>query len=501
MCGLCPGDVMTATAIADCETVIADFADIGIDPNSIRSWAVHPDPIWRRNRNQAIVTFPIFVALLVRSPDVPIHREIEAAIDRGDRLVEMLSSLLLVSKKSIRFLRGKGPALLGTFWLHHPSDLFEAVDQLVPEKLPRTREDWEILRELWTGCSELTEEDYCLRPPPSRHSGAMSRHMLGGLCAAGYSTSARKLRRLWNGDLRPLAGVKDYFRFVAEWCESGAGICKKAGYGEIVAGTIRDELLMRYPAMEIIHQSERWHREIADLRSIEAACNPDPDSHEWPPLPGLPLRVGELAVCSLTNIFQLQLEGARLHHCVRSYFRKCLRGDSHIASIRSGDGTSLSTAELVIGADQDGRLSARVLQHQADHNGNPTRESMLALAEALRVLGSDQVQRQLHELRSFHAERREEIDDRLALGEGRYQIETLCQIMKKVLRDYDSVITWLDKRLNDEEGWYRYRNELAGERQSRLGFADELTYERAFEIFWATGIESCLDEGVRMNGG
>jgi hypothetical protein len=476
--------------------VLDEFRDSGIDPNLIRSWADHEDHIVRRNRHQVIASFPLFAALVALNSEIPVHMEIGAAIDRGDPLVEALSSILKVGKKSIRFLRGKGPALIGADWLDHPSELLEAVDSVLPEKQPRSRGEWKLFREFWVGCGDLTVERYCRRPSPSLRCDKMSRHLLQGLTAAGYEASAQKLRRLWHGDLRRLADVKDYFRFVAEWCEAGAGLCGKRQHLRVVAGNIRDDLLMRYSAMELIRQSERWHREISRAAAVALTAEAHAAMEEWPALPGLPMRVGNLTVFSLTSTLQLQLEGTRLNHCVSTYVRSCMYGESHIVSIRDADGGSLSTADISIDADERGKLVPNVIQHQAHSNLEPSRECEAALAKVLDMLITADTQARLQEIGVFHVNRRDEIDALMAIDDGGYPVKLCCEVMSRVLRDYDKAIDWLDRRLEQEEGWYRHRNEQAGERLEQLGFDDELTDERAFEIYRDTGIDECLDAGI-----
>ncbi len=487
---------MTNAAVTHFNAVLDEFRDNGIDANSIQSWANHEDHIVRRNRHQVIAIFPLFAALVALKSEIPVHMEIGAAIDRADRLVEALSSILKVSKKSIRLLRGKGPALIGSDWLDNPSELLEAVDSVLPEKQPRSREEWRLFREFWVGCGDLTVECYLSRPSPSLRCDQMSRHLLQGLSAAGYEASAKKLKRLWNGDLRRLADVKDYFRFVAEWCESGAGLCGKRAHLWVVAGGIRDDLLMRYSAMELIRQSERWHREISRAAAVALTAESSAAMEEWPPLPRLPIRIGELTVCSLTNTAQLQLEGARLNHCVSVYVRSCMYGNSHIVSIRDADGKSLSTAEIFIDSDEEGKLMPSVVQHQAQSNLEPIRECKAALSAAMDMLSTVDTQARLQEICDFHESRRGEVDAFLGIDDGGYSIKLCCEVMSQVLRDYDNAIAWLDRRLEQEEGWYRHRNEQAGERLDQLGFDDELTDERAFEIYRDTGIDECLDAGI-----
>jgi hypothetical protein len=491
-----PKDATETGTTTRYEAVLNEFGDAGIDVRSVQHWAEHPDWLLRRNRRQAVATFPVFALLLAGSPEKPQHGEVRVAIDDGSPLVETISSNFRVSKRSVRFLRGKGPALIGAAWLESPAALLAAVDMVSPAKLPRNPAEWQVFRDYWVGCGEFLTGLHCTMPSRLPHRDSLFRHMFSGLCAAGYEATAQRLGPLSPGNQQRFSRLKDYFRFVAEWCERGAGICEPNRYVQIAAReTLYSELLTRYSVVELVRQSERWHREIARASSV--GLDPDADDRlvEWPGLPGLPLCAGELTVFSLTNSIQLQVEGNRLDHCVGTYFRSCLYGESHILSIRNDAGNSLSTAEICLDAVPMGNLLLRVVQHQAFNNTKPTLECEAALAETLEFFRSVDMQSGLRELQAFHIRRYDDVDAQLRAGDGAYSISMMSQVMSKVLRNYSLVLAWLDKRLDEEEGWYRHRNTQAGERLRKCGFEDGLTEDQAFEISWITG-NNCWDEGL-----
>lgn len=487
---------MANATVTHYDAVLDEFRDSGIDPNLIQSWAAHQDNLARRNRQQFVTTFPLFTALLARHSEIPVHMEIVAAVDRGDPLIGALSSILGVSKKCVRALRAKGPVLLGLEWIDHPSELFGAIEMIPPEKLPRTSEEWRLFRQFWVGCGELNGEPYCRRPNPSRIPNVMSRHMLAGLCGAGYSASATRLKRLLNGNLQRLADVRDYFWFVAEWLHAGAGLCEPSGWLSSKADGLRDELLTRYSAMELIRQSERWHHEIGRIPAAKPGAEGSVSLEEWPALPGLPLSVFNHTIFSLTSRTELEAEGNRLNHCVGFFYPACVRGDSHILSVRGPEGQSQSTAEICLNTSSQGNLALTVVQHKAHSNGEADHDCAAALQAALVMLHHESAQGLLRQLLDFHIGRRERVDALLALETGRYPVAVMSEVMSHVLKSYREILVWLEMRLEQEEGWYRDRNEQAGERLEQLGFDDELTDERAFEIYRDTGVDECLDAGI-----
>lgn len=473
--------------------ILHEFAIEGIDPGPIQLWAAHTDRYFCRNRHQAIVAFPIFAMLIVQFPDVPIHKEIEAAIDRGDPLVAALSSRFSISKRIIRLLRGKKPCLIGRDWLTHPFDLLTAVAMIPSEKLPRTPDEWRQLRHFWQWCVETSVPNCLFRQLRAPLDDPISRHMLVGLCSAGYAVSSRRVRKLLGESQTHPSTLSDYFDFVFDWCMEGTGIRQVK---EITGEMLRDELLTHYSALELIRQSEQWHRVITQLSAAERYPEKDEYLEQWPSLPGLPLRVNELTVVSLTNPIALHAEGCRLNHCVGSYFRSCVLGHSHIVSVRNSNGDSLSTAEIYFRVNEVEILSVTVAQHQGTANSDPEPRCSAALNAALAILRSTQMRPMLSDIQTFHVRRREQVRAMLRCRGSGYRSETLCKVMRKVLRDYERVIAWLDQRIAQEEDMYRYHNDLAEERQRKLGFDGELTWEKADEIFRDTGNESCFEEGI-----
>lgn len=477
------------------ESMLNTLRSDGYNCDAIESWAEHPNPIFRRNRYQTVATFPIFAYVIARQPEIPIHMAITAAIDRGDVLIDALASILGVSKKGIRYLRGKSPKVIAA-WLFAPTELLRAIELIPLEKLPRDQDEWQLFREFWIGCFEEAGERYLRRLTSAECPDVVSRHLIRGLCYAGYEASATHLRRMWQGNMQRLIDTKDYFRFVASWCSSGAGICEPSGWLRGIANKLSEELLTRYSAMELIHQSNRWHEEIVRLSSTEAQTDEDMGNAQWPALPGLPLPVGELFVYPITNSRELQAEGNHLEHCVGTYDRRCIFGTSHIVSVRSSSGASLSTAEISLSSDSQGNLSLRVVQHRGARNQEPTNQCEEALRSAMTMLCSDTSKTRLIQIDEFHVERRRKLRGFADLENDDYPIAIMSGVMAKVLRDYPRAMTWLDQRMVEEEGMYRYRNELAGDRLKQMGFAGELTDDRAFEMYRTSGNEDCLRNGI-----
>lgn len=93
--------------------------------------------------------------------------------------------------------------------------------------------------------------------------------------------------------------------------------------------------------------SARWHEEqAAHRRSIAAVLAGTAGAHtvDYAPLPAT-IEVQGLCFRALCSAADLEDESARMHHCVRSYWRYVARGQSYIYSIRRGE-ARIATLEL-----------------------------------------------------------------------------------------------------------------------------------------------------------
>jgi hypothetical protein len=465
----------------------------------LRTWVTHPDPVIRRNRHQAAETFPIIAWLLDTDADIPNPAHIQAAIDHGYPLVDALSSILGIGKAAVRCLRGVATDLLGQAWLERPSDLFATLDRLPPPKMPRSKSDWKHFRELATACARLVDGDVQKPSLISNSRDSVAWHVFHGLCSAGYEASAKRIRRELGEEPDAWMGMKKYFCFVSTWLESGAGFCEMNHHlQDLARSRLRDVFLARYSAIELIRQSTRWRRETEKLRSAGYGADLPPESYDWPALPGLPLQVNDRLVVSLTSAAELNQEAIRLFHCVDLFFEVCVFGYSHIISIRTLDGESLSTAEITLGRDERRWVVPKVGQHQAAGNNAPGSGCDQALQATLAMLGSPERQRDLEEIEHFHASRFEQIKFLLQHARGEYPVQLMTDVMRRVLHDAERAFDWLDRRLAEEEGWYRHRNDQAGERFERMGFDGELTWDRAVEAYLATRTEEIFDDVIGL---
>ena len=114
--------------------VIAELDTLGYDTVPIVDWAFHEDSRFRRNRQQSISVLPMLAVALSSLPESFLLLEMEAVIDRGDKLIYALARVAGVRRCSVRCLIGKYPAELGNYWMDNPIELLRAIDLLIPRK-------------------------------------------------------------------------------------------------------------------------------------------------------------------------------------------------------------------------------------------------------------------------------------------------------------------------------------------------------------------------------
>lgn len=441
---------MTMLTPKFCE-VIAELHTLGYDIDSVVAWVFHDDWLFRRNRQQLITVLPMLAVTLSSSPESALLMEMEAIIDRGNKLIDELARVVGVRRRSVRCLIGRYPIELGNCWMDNPIDLLRAIDLLIPEKIPTCSVEWSLMRCFWEGCGLSDQLRY---RRPFFHGGRADRvreHLFSELCLAGYTRSQKKLARALNGQIERLSDVVDYFDFVAHWCDSGHWISAKNLY--IRNRLIRDlsgKLLIRYSAQELVRQSQCWHQLVNRLPIPAIEHDVDAATYQWPGLPGLPWQHEGLTMVSLTNAAELSLEGNLMNHCVGSYFSDCRRGNAHIVSIRDESGHRLSTAEISLEQVGD-QIRTTVLQHRAEGNSLPEWRCEIALRTMIERWEREDNQRELASLLHLSSVQREEID--LMLSEAADSAsQHLNDLMKEVLPDYDQAISFLGSNSRRAKG-------------------------------------------------
>jgi hypothetical protein len=90
------------------------------------------------------------------------------------------------------------------------------------------------------------------------------------------------------------------------------------------------------------------------------------------PLPE-PMQFYGLTAVPLCTVKELMDEAERMDNCVDTYVGRCMRGESQLWSLRSEEGSSLSTLDVRVG-----RTSVVAVQHRGVSNRDPSPECALA---------------------------------------------------------------------------------------------------------------------------
>jgi hypothetical protein len=469
----------------DLEEMVATYRDLL--PDDYQDWVKQPDPRVSRNRRQILECFPIVAVTLLCSRGSSADEMVQSVIDTGQPLVTALSRIAGVKPSTVRLLRGQIPG--GLACTMNIVALLRALEKIPPGKRPRTKVQWELFEDLlrwsWSSWVKVT--------PDQEQLYELTEHIWLGLMTARPGFVDRYL-----GEQRQyLNGIQDYLRFVGEWCACGAGEFQCNAYVKPIARSrLRDEVLLRYSAIEIATQSYVWHCEINNVEHL--ADHPDDEwLDHWPSLPGLPYQSGDITIMSLTSRFAVIQEGARLEHCAGSYVSSCRAGDTHIVSIRNADGESLSTAELSVKLNHNGKYVLAVEQHRSRKNNPPSKACVRLLDRYLAVAHAEIHQQALAEVDEFHRQRRIDYSALLEHCDEGMPVEAICRIMAKILPDHEKASDCLVARLIEEDAWYQYQNELANQRLQQYGLDENLSFTEAWEVCRNSGQEDCLDAGLQ----
>ena len=425
-----------------------DFRQVGCDIHEIMAWANDGDAIFRRNRIQLLISFPLLVPRLagLNSETHPLMLAAGVVVDRGDTLVDSLANIFGLSKSAVRHFCGRPVAQIGSHWTSEPAEALFAIDVAPLEARPDSRQDWEVFRSYWR-CSIIG--GWALGSEgPSRKRCFFFEYVFRSLCQLGYTeASTRRLNRM-TGNLRDsVQQMFDYDLFVVEWCRATWPKAKGIAVGTKELNSVPwvfDSFLMRYPLAELIRQTVVWHKEISSVAPTPESDTPASEDavNNWPRLLRSPVCARGISAVSLVSGAELEIEGFRLQHCVGSYVDRCLTGATHIISFQDQQGGSLSTAEIELELD-GGRWTTPVIQHNGFENSTPPLECSLALDRVVQHLQEPAHQEWISDIQAVHEQRRDLIASQLwNTTNDRARIGTA--LMRKVLPDFDAAYRWFE---------------------------------------------------------
>lgn len=361
-----------------------------------------------RNRIQAAAAVPLLGYLLGEEN----HRaaRLRRLVDSGTPLWPALADTVGVPEEAVRWLRGKTADEISDVWIGRIPELLHSLARLPPEKRPVSRDEWTA----YTDFAQVIE----------RVSSAQRRTAwLRDLARQGWVVARQKFAAL-GAVPSDLLEIVDLLREIVG-AVGGELLPQLAAYPHDDDPDWRKmsdavtTLFLETGLLKQLRASLRWHQlqllppvdDQAAVPATDAGADRATPIDRWPAPLDHPLKLGALTAHFLTTSSALRDEGLRMAHCVGSYASRCLFDGATIVSLRSGDGRSLSTAELRLTGSGE-RLAFEVVQHKALRNASPTPQAEQALTRLLERLAEDGLQPRLQEMREQLVQRRALDDNR-----------------------------------------------------------------------------------------
>jgi hypothetical protein len=340
-----------------------------------------PGEIGRRRREAAVLQ-PAF------APTLPLAPGLAALIDAGRPFEHALAMHAATRSSDARMhLRPAAMRRLRTLRRAVPTGdlapILSSLARLPDHMIPRTPEDWVRFQGLGV---------WMVRSVGERHGIPDSQFFRG-------MTHEWQSQALPPGDIRLLdmaefgratvSGLHDIAgRFMDEILRPGPALIPLEAEGRVIGGT----LFAGRSMTEIALLNGRWHADDLVVQAVRHAIPMPSGEVSWPALFDPHVAGNGVAIRCLTSPAELIDEGGTgpdadgfdgLAHCVGGYAANCLRGETHVASVRAVNGARLSTVSFVI---EDG--GPFVEQHYGRRNGKPPKDADLAVGELVSLFAS-----------------------------------------------------------------------------------------------------------------
>jgi hypothetical protein len=337
---------------------------------SAYNYLIGDDAITRRNRQQAVVIFPLLLSRLPLDRD---YARIREAIDRGTPLFDMLAEHYGAPKSAVKFLAKAPLSQIDKDWHGKVGVLVRLMADIPPEFRPRTHSEWERFFRTIEVISRVS------RCPISTTANrlwllacALRRFDLPDGKQPDLDDAARVIDDLMTGlrealhwellDIAHATALEPAISVATTHMKASLGIEKLTQVGRRWRDAYRRE-----------QQAFLQERDmVLGLRWASPLQEPTPFH-------------GRIVVplCTPKDLIQ---EAARMNHCVDTYAGSCMRGDSQIWSLRAEDGSIMSTLETRIVRDKQGGFLVKVIEHRSASNARPGYECIAAVEALLKHL-------------------------------------------------------------------------------------------------------------------
>lgn len=329
------------------------------------------DAITRRNRQQAVIVFPLLLSSL--SQDLE-YAQIRDAIDHGaPPLFDTLAEFYGAPKLAVRFIAKTPFMMIEENWRSKVGVLIRLMADIQPEFRPRTPIEWERFFRTTEIISKVSRRPInttgnrlwlrtCSRRRFDMPEGGRSGLLVASRVIDDFFTGLREALRheLW--DMRKTGDVESEIASAIAHVNRSVGIEKLAQIGRRWGDAYRLEQQSFLQEKEFV-LGLRW---AAPLQA--------------------PAQFANRMVVPLCTPNDLIREANSMNHCVDTYIGHCLRGDSQIWSLRSHDGGRISTLETRVVRNRNGDFEVHIIQLRTASNCEPSHECIDAAALLIKHL-------------------------------------------------------------------------------------------------------------------
>jgi len=325
-----------------------------------------------RNRRQALMLFPLFSALAIRSDESRCFGEgLRLTIDEGRPLIDYVVARWDVKPVAVKAIRCLGFDEIGLVWTDALRPLIFILSGLAPEKYPKSKEQWTVFGEQASTIAAV------LKLPLGAES---IRLLMIGL-------SRRKWRKSVSLEVSLIEQVRvfesfsaDLVRLASVWIDVEFMGADESGQ-EAGLHLILSSKLVSLGLEQCLRMAMDWQELRADL-----ARRLDVRKVHFPCLMEAPYHCDDLQIVQLRSEQDLNEESGAMNHCVNTYFTACQSGRSVILSVRQANGTRLSTFEISIKRKGLALFDVTLVQQKGRANVYPSAEAVRAVSAFMKHL-------------------------------------------------------------------------------------------------------------------
>jgi len=318
----------------------------GVATTRAYNYYVSSDPIQRRNRIQAAMSYPLFSRSLRNS------WALRQAVDQSSSLAPKIAEHFQIQKRTIKSIRKLTYSNVSKY---ADMTLIKRLDRYSVEYLPKTEEDLKIfsaLIEEIDALADLLQIAPVLLAKPFRKGWKagvdyledaltikLNIHSVFEMMSASYLYGVRPLLAE-HTDIAPMDTPPA--KWYAKWFSD-------------------------YSLKTLLQLAELWQCKRDIICTLFSMKNNGTQDIAWPALLTSTYSDGDYRMVELNTYGGLLYEGKNMDHCSRDYAIKCLCSGSFIYAIRDNIGRALSTVEIEF---VNGRGS--IAQHNGKNNSVPS---------------------------------------------------------------------------------------------------------------------------------